>query len=579
MKLRCETPHFKRISCVDNKKFADTRDIEVIMNRKKQIIVVVMVFVLAAASLGTVVGLLVNTGQMSEYSDGFRYTLSGSRATITGYEGSDVDVIVPDKVRGNRVVGIKKGAFADKASTIKSVTFKSTASFSIEAEAFKEMTALERVVLPSNLKEIPTEAFNGCKALRSVIIPNSVTKIGEKAFNGCTSLKFAYNSASYGNGVDEEKVYLPTSLREIGAYAFDGCSGIQKLDFGKNLQKVGNYAFNECGKLSEISVADDCELANVGERAFYGTIIQSTESSPLKFPHLAEIGVSAFSNVRNNFSYFSIPADVKNIGANAFKGCSTLSKVEFAENVELENMGEGVFEDCTTLSDVLLPANLKKIPAKTFMGCSRLLYNRDFTIGKEVEEIGEGAFAIYTNSTSYSARNYVLKVNEENEFFKIVELKEFKKSTSDTTTYKQGLLTNSDGSEVYAYYGSYDETSTIADGKTFKFLDKSGNDIEGIKTIKGYAFAGVAFEYILLRNTVRNIGDYAFFKSKIEVAYIGSINWEWTEKTFVKETDKDPDVEVLILRSTASASEIAEFIEKLSDAVEGAGSANDSTLP
>ena len=42
-------------------------------NKTRQIIVVVSVFVIALASLGTIIGLLVNTGNMSEYSNGFRY--------------------------------------------------------------------------------------------------------------------------------------------------------------------------------------------------------------------------------------------------------------------------------------------------------------------------------------------------------------------------------------------------------------------------------------------------------------------------------------------------------------------------
>ena len=87
-------------------------------NKTKQIIVVVAVFALALASLGTVIGLIVNTGRLSEYSGGFSYTLNGSRATITGYDGDDKEVVVPDRVRGNRVVAISKGAFSSKALSI-----------------------------------------------------------------------------------------------------------------------------------------------------------------------------------------------------------------------------------------------------------------------------------------------------------------------------------------------------------------------------------------------------------------------------------------------------------------------------
>ena len=540
-------------------------------NRTRQIIVVVAVFAIALASLGTVIGLLVNTGQMSEYSDGFRYNLSGSRATIVGYEGSDTDVVVPDRVKGNRVVGIERDAFKDLAGSIKSIKFKCTySSFEIASEAFKDLTALEKVVLPSNLKVIPDGAFRGCKALKSVIMPSGVTEIGENAFRECTSLNFIYNTEDYsteGDGaIKSDSLYFPKSLLEIGAHAFDGCTAIVEMHLAKDLEKIGDYAFSGCTRLSDLEIEKDNEVTNIGEWSFHNTMLRSTESNKLSFPNLVSVGASAFKSVKTNFSYFALPKSIKNVGANAFAECTSMSKFAMAEDAQLETMGEGVFEGCTQLTSVTLPTEIKEIPAKTFMGCYRLLYNNDFVIGKSVEIIGDGAFAIYTgrgtniNVTTYS--RYVLKVDEENENFVITRLEDNRRDGNTTSTYQQGLLTDTDGSTVYAYYGSYDAASTNSMGRTFRFLDVEGNFLTSITLIKAYAFAGVDFEYIQLPTTIKEVGDYIFFGSKVSACYTSAVPWELTKNTFSKTSDGDPEIEGLLLKNTAG---LEEFMRTLGE--------------
>lgn len=543
------------------------------MNKTKQIIIVVAVFVIALASIGTIIGLVVNTGQMSDYSDGFNYTLSGSRATITGYNGDDTDVVIPDKIRGNRVVAVANGAFDKKASAIKSIVFNGTYSgFELGEEVFKDLTALTKVVLPSGLKEIPAKCFYGCKSLKEVYIPSGLTSIGKEAFYNCTALKFSYSSTSYDDNVSEDVFYLPSSLLEIGESAFYGCTTLAGVSIDKSLEKIGDKAFYGCTRLSNLQVADNSELTTIGENAFYGAILKSSESSPLKFPNLKVISANAFSNVKTNFSYFEMPASITSVGENAFLNCTSLSKVVFADGIENISFGAGCFEDCTNLTYIKLPEVTSAISERMFKGCSKLLYKEDFEIGEKVENIGAGAFAIYTNSTSYSKCD--ITVNEANTDFTIIELENFQKNGT-ATDYHHGLLATADGSHIIAYFGTYDNDSENSQGKTFRFLDTNGNDIDGIETIGDYAFAGVKFDSIKLRKTVKSLGNYVFFESAVEYMYIESISWEWQDNTFVKEKEGAPAVNVGILQSTATASEINAFKELLADAVLSSGIATE----
>lgn len=550
------------------------------MNKTKQIIIVVAVFVIAIASLGTIIGLIVDAGQMSDYSDGFGYTLNGSRATITDYNGSDTAVVIPDKIRGNRVVAIASGAFADKAKEITSIVINSTYSgFEIEEKAFEKLTALTKVVLPSGLKEIPDECFSGCTALKEVYMPSTLTAIGDKAFYECTSLVFSYSSQSYGEDVSESVFYLPESLLEIGNSAFYGCTRLEGLYIAKSLEKIDDNAFYNCTRLSNVTVADDSELTTIGASAFYSAIIKSSEAAPLNFPNLITIGGKAFANVKSNFTYFSFPASVTAVGENAFYNCTSLSKVKFADDAKDIEFGAGCFEDCTTLSTIKLPEAVTAIPERMFKGCSRLLYVSPFTISKNVETIGEGAFAIYSNSTSYAKCDII--VDAENENYTTIALEGFRKSGNTATPYTHGLLTNADGSVVLAYFGqNYDENSTNGNGgQTFRFYGNDGTQIKTIKSISAYAFAGVDFAYILLPMSLDNIGDYVFFNSDIDVVYAPSISWKWQEYSFAVEDEGAPAIAVSILKSAGTTQEINEFLLLLADAVSESSIAGVDLIP
>lgn len=548
------------------------------MNKTKQIIIVVAVFVLAIASLGTIIGLIVDAGQMSDYSDGFGYTLNGSRATITDYNGSDTAVVVPDKIRGNKVVAIAGDAFDAKASEITSIVINSSyANFEIDEKAFQDLTALTKVVLPSGLKEIPAECFDGCSALKEVYIPSGLTSIGEKAFYECTSLVFSYSSQSYGDDVSESVFYLPQSLLEVGDEAFYGCTRLEGLYINKSLEKIGDEAFYNCTRLSNVTVADDSELTTIGDSAFYGAIIKSSEFAPLTFPNLITIGAEAFSSVKSNFTYFAFPASITAVGEKAFYNCTSLSKVKFTDDAKDISFGAGCFEDCTVLSSIKLPDAVTTIPERMFKGCSRLLYSSSFTIGANVESIGDGAFAIYANSTSYANEDII--VDAANENYKTIELESFSKSGT-ATEYKHGLLTNADGSVVLAYYGDYDENSTNGNGgKTFRFYGSDGNQIKTIKTISAYAFAGVDFNYILLPMSLDSIGDYVFFGSDIDVVYAPSISWEWQEYSFAVENEGAPAIAVSILKSAGTTQAIDEFKRLLADATLDTDTAEPDKLP
>ena len=110
--------------------------------------------------------------------EGFTYEITGQEAAITGYKGTDREMVIPDRVQGAVVTGIGDRAFF--------------------------MTGLTSVTIPDSVVTIGNQAFS-MTGLTSVTIPDSVVSIGFQAFFRCTSLS---------------DITIPRSVDSIGAYAF-----------------------------------------------------------------------------------------------------------------------------------------------------------------------------------------------------------------------------------------------------------------------------------------------------------------------------------------------------------------------
>ena len=86
---------------------------------------------------------------------------------ITGYTYTgaiDKAVVIPNDIGGRPVTGIG-------------------------VAAFKSVTTMTSLTLPTSLEYISSSAFYGCNILKSVEIPATVTTIGDNAFWGCTKLE------------------------------------------------------------------------------------------------------------------------------------------------------------------------------------------------------------------------------------------------------------------------------------------------------------------------------------------------------------------------------------------------------
>ena len=192
---------------------------------------------------------------------------SSQTAEITGYAGSDTEIVLPAVSPTGYAV---KGAYNIKDSeTLRAITV----SNGIERlSSMDNLTALEELNLPGTLTQMSglqnatslttltlpdslseTGVFKGCTALRTVRLPANLTAVGSSAFEGCAVL---------------QAPVLPASVTRIGAYAFKNCAAIDHIDVPAGLREIGTQAFAGAG-IAEIDLPDN--ITKVGEGAFSAT--------------------------------------------------------------------------------------------------------------------------------------------------------------------------------------------------------------------------------------------------------------------------------------------------------------------
>jgi len=114
-----------------------------------------------------------------EYED---YTTAGiAGVKITGYNGSDKNVVIPDFIDGKKVLAIGDKAFYGNKD-ITSVTFGKYVR-TVGLKAFAACSNLKSVEFDDDLQVISSYAFFGDKALTKVIFGNGLRAVRENAFS------------------------------------------------------------------------------------------------------------------------------------------------------------------------------------------------------------------------------------------------------------------------------------------------------------------------------------------------------------------------------------------------------------
>ena len=195
--------------------------------------------------------------------------------------------------------------------------------------------------------------------------------IGEKAFYECSTLS-KITSDSVANDI-------PSSIVWIGADAFEGTPWLEtqrEEALKKSAAQKGMVIKNKIlldgrrcegiisngKKSSELSIPSD--VLSIADKAFYGNNNLETYG---EFDEYGTYHVDIYEYptdddgntldpIVTKQAAFTIPANVRSIGNEAFFGCSSISNVQFTNGIQVDDgikfIGNMAFADCSSLEEV-----------------------------------------------------------------------------------------------------------------------------------------------------------------------------------------------------------------------------------
>ena len=352
----------------------------------------------------------------------FTYEVTEDGVTVTGYNGGELILVIPDTIEDKPVTAIAENAF-------------------------KGMGNLKAILIPDSVKSIGKSAFEGCVSLTSMKTP--VYTCEDAPFFG--ALFGATSHETNGGYVPADLSTLAlTDGESIPAYAFYACRGLEAVAIPEVTVEIGDFAFYGCETLTYITTAE-ASLTTVGERAFAGCDLLlnftlpatvtymgagmlegcgklesltipfvggCTADYPLTEEEKAAIEAGDATHPAESTAYLGylfgashytftagyLPASLITvtlaegctaIPANAFFECASIREIHLPEGVI--TIGRRAFYGCERLTAMALPDSVTEIGDDAFHGCIRM---QTFTGGAGLAELGMQCFMDCLSLTS-----------------------------------------------------------------------------------------------------------------------------------------------------------------------------------
>lgn len=334
--------------------------------------------------------------KFNDYTQGLTFTKKSGSYLVSGYNGEESAVYIPELYEGLPVLAIDAAAFSGNETV--SEVYIPYGINAIGTEAFYNCKALTAVHMRSDclLESIGRSAFSACSSLAEINLPASLESISEKAFYTCINLKtvsFAKDSRLTSIGVSAfencaalETVSIPAGVSVIPNRAFFANTSLVSVSFDPNaaLTSIGDEAFSACTKLETFTVP--ANVVSLGNSAFN----KATALTKIIFAgdKLNSVGEYAFSNC-DSLVTLTLPKNVTEIKAGTFSNANSLESVVFAEGSKLTSIGDNAFYNCPMLSDIALPDTIVEIGGSAFYECSNL---KNVKFGSSLTTIGNYAF-------------------------------------------------------------------------------------------------------------------------------------------------------------------------------------------
>ena len=350
-----------------------------------------------------------------DYLDTENLTFDAETGSITGYNGMNTRLTIPESIDGVPVKAIGKRALWEDP-LLGYVTLPEGLEY-VGEDAFSITDTLKYVEFPSTLKTIDKKGFSSYRGFR-LDLPDSLEYIGEEAFSYFsveTDLIIPEGVKELGPGAFSaasrlQRVFLPASLEKIGDNCFRNSPITYVYMEGLELPEISDTAFDKCEYLRNIDLNEKCTKqqmldvqALVDARGLECRVWrnQNTEVEYARFSveelpddpsKLYLTGYEKEAAKVRSYDTYTIGEEDKGvvgIADGALKGDQTITYFAVPHNDEFVYVGKEAFAD-SIVEHVDLFDSVTSIGAEAFRNCAQL---KEITIPASVTEIGENAFA------------------------------------------------------------------------------------------------------------------------------------------------------------------------------------------
>ena len=310
----------------------------------------------------------------------------GSGVSIDSYNGTDENVVVPEKLGGEDVEVIDIRAFSGN-ETVKTVKLPSSVTW-IRDEAFSGCTSLEIIEIPETVESMGISCFSGTKWLENNLVDGKYLIVNNILYD----TQNLNDEVVIPDGVRKVITRFPTSIHSISFPA--SVEEIIHVDFSLDYHQANLYEILVDSDNKNYSSYDGCLYSKDKKTLYWCPRLKESVSV---YPETSQITNGAFSYC-DKLKSIDIKK-VTHLGYNTFYGCFELTTITVPDN--FEGMQGIAFDGCDKFTTIKLSGNSGK--DVIYKGC---LYNKDktklimvpvaktdFKIENFVVEIGSGAVA------------------------------------------------------------------------------------------------------------------------------------------------------------------------------------------